>query len=65
MAQNFTVDEKGILYFIKKSTRYEEDSIKLAVPRELQQEVLKQCHDDAFAGHMGIVITKARIKEKY
>ena len=65
LGQNFMIDEKCMLHVIKKSTRYEDDLMKIAVPKELQHEVLKQCHNDAFAGHKEIVITKARIQEKF
>ena len=65
MAQSFILDEERVLNFIKKNTRYEEDSMKLAVPKELKQEILEKCHDDTFAGHMGIKKTVARIRERF
>ena len=65
MSQNFIIDSQNILYFVKKSTRYEEDSMKLAVPETMKKEVLEKSHDDSIAGHMGISATSARVQEKY
>ena len=35
------------------------------VPRELRQEVLRECHGIPAAGHQGIDRTKARLKDRF
>lgn len=42
----------GVLY--RRAKGFEEDKLVLALPRCLRSEVLRHCHDDTTAGHLGI-----------
>ncbi len=39
--------------------------LKLIVPRELHEEVLKQCHDSIFGAHLGVHKTVSKLKQRY
>lgn len=40
-------------------------SWKLVVPKSLQQDVIRDCHDEEYAGHGGIYRTLERVKRDY
>ena len=65
LSLNFVLDENDILYFVRKNSQYAEQSMLLAVPRIMVNDILVANHDDPSSGHMGIRMTRARILEKY
>ena len=64
-AMNFTIDAESLVYYIRRGTRFESNSQKLAIPRSYVQQVLELEHDSPLAGHMGQRITISKIKSKY
>ena len=42
-----------------------EEEWKLCITREGREEILKDCHDDATAGHLGIAKTTSRLARLY
>lgn len=38
---------------------------KIVVPKELRNQVLKECHDNPSSGHLGVHKTYFRVKDKY
>jgi hypothetical protein len=38
---------------------------KLVVPKDFRDEIYKECHDDVTAGHLGVMKTYLRAKQKY
>ncbi len=55
------VFKNGVLF--KRSTR--KRSYLLAVPSQLQEQVLYMCHDSPQSGHFGIEKTLARVTSRY
>ena len=62
---NFTMDSENLIFYIRRSTKFESDSQKLAIPRTYVQQILELEHDSPLAGHMGQKITISKIKSKY
>lgn len=57
----------GILFKKIKLKQYpnKDNDWKLYIPEQLKTEILKECHDNATAGHFGIRKTLFKIKQKY
>ena len=58
--EQFFLDENGILW-----NRSKNSTIRLVVPKEYKQELMRLNHDLILIGHQGIARTRARIKSKY
>ena len=58
--EQFFLDENGILW-----NRSQNSTIRLVVPQEYKQEVMRLNHDLILTGHQGIGRTRARIKSKF
>ena len=54
----------GVLYRRWESEAGEEIRWQLLVPRCMRQELLSQLHDGKTAGHLGVIKTVGRVKEK-
>eukprot|EP00743_Colponemidia_sp_Colp-15_P011942 GILK01013453.1.p1 GENE.GILK01013453.1~~GILK01013453.1.p1 ORF type:complete len:705 (-),score=66.94 GILK01013453.1:227-2341(-) len=58
--EDFHVDEQGRLVYVESSKfggkrRRRENWSRIVLPRSLHQEMLQRFHDDATAGHMGVL----------
>jgi transposase InsO family protein len=65
---NFTIED-GRLYRVVQTLpgRRRQDAVqlRLAVPQEMVAEVLRACHDDALAGHLGVTKTVDNVMRRY
>jgi len=58
---------EGVLVFTgaAKKKKINSDMIRIAVPEVLKKEVLEECHDSEYAGHLSFSRTRARAEKKY
>lgn len=64
---SWKVEEGQIFKYISSDQPQFEENYhwKLVVPRSLRAEVLRECHDEALAGHLGIFKTRKRVAQSY
>ena len=59
MRGSYVCTSQGLLYHVKDDRR------RLMVPASLRQRVMKSCHDDPVAGHVGIHRTTELVSRNY
>ena len=67
LADNYFLDGDGLLFHIwhDPGKRRSHPIFQLVIPENLKFEVLTQCHDGQFAGHLGIAKTYERMRRRY
>jgi transposase InsO family protein len=64
-ADQFEIDQAGILRFAATPSRSRGDTLRLVVPPAMRPDVLHMHHDDVQGGHQGVTRTYERIKSEY
>ena len=64
-ANDFFLDENGVLHKLTTPQEPHHAAKLLVIPTKLRQEIMLACHDYPLGGHLGIAKTMSKIQNKY